>query len=191
VERLLAISGEDKVTINPKNKKQMHVRLPTRIVIVSNELLKLPDASTALVERFILLQTRRSWLGKEDRTLEAGLREELPAVLNWALEGLARLNRNGKFTGLPGSEDAKRHMKGLASAVTAFVHECCTINDLLSAGSDDLYAAFKKWAEETGHRRKSRETFGRDLRAAVPSVRRVYSRTGNRRAYVYEGIALI
>ena len=36
---------------------------------------------------------------------------------------------------------------------------------------DDLCAAWRSWAEDNGHARKTKQTFGRDLRAAVPQFR--------------------
>ncbi|MCX4670329.1 hypothetical protein OG453_27165 [Streptomyces sp. NBC_01381] len=39
-----------------------------------------------------------SWLGKEDTGLTDKLAEETPGILNWALDGLARLERGGRIT---------------------------------------------------------------------------------------------
>ena len=36
---------------------------------------------------------------------------------------------------------------------------------------DTLYDTWKDWAERNGHRKTSKITFGRDLRAVVPHVR--------------------
>jgi len=49
--------------------------------------------------------------------------------------------------------------------------------------------AFRTWCELTENRKGSREMFGRDLRAAVPSVRKVRSGTSERH-HVYRGLAL-
>ena len=49
----------------------------------------------AIAGRFVPLLLTRSWLGQEDHGLENALREELPGILNWALDGLARLARAG------------------------------------------------------------------------------------------------
>jgi putative DNA primase/helicase len=38
IERLLSISGEDAITVNRKFRDQVSVRLPTRFMIISNEL---------------------------------------------------------------------------------------------------------------------------------------------------------
>ena len=49
VERLLSISGEDSLTVDRKYKEPWTGRLPTRLVLLTNELPRLTDASGALV----------------------------------------------------------------------------------------------------------------------------------------------
>jgi putative DNA primase/helicase len=61
VERLLSISGEDTLTVNRKYREQWNGKLPSRLHVISNELPKLGDASTAIVGRFVLLLLSRSW----------------------------------------------------------------------------------------------------------------------------------
>jgi putative DNA primase/helicase len=88
VERLLSISGEDTLTVNRKYKEQWTGKLPTRLHVISNELPKLGDASTAIVGRMEVILLTETWLGKEDVHLEEKLRAELTGILNWALDGL-------------------------------------------------------------------------------------------------------
>ena len=92
VERLLAISGEDTITVNRKYRDQWTGKLPSRFVVISNELPQLGDASQAIAGRFVTLLLTKSWYGKEDTTLESRIRDELTGILNWALGGLDRLS---------------------------------------------------------------------------------------------------
>ena len=62
--------GEDTLTVNRKYSDQWTGKLPTRLHVISNELPKLGDASTAIVGRIVLLLLSLSWLGKEDHELE-------------------------------------------------------------------------------------------------------------------------
>jgi putative DNA primase/helicase len=193
VERLLSISGEDTLTVNRKYRDQWTGKLPSRLHVLSNELPKLGDASTAIVGRIVLLLLSNSWLGREDHELESALRSELTGILNWALDGLRRLtavNKNS-FTRLASAEDAIIAMRDLASPVAAFVREKCTVKPNTEVAIDDLYAAFKRWAEDNGHSKKEKQTFGRDLRAAVPSVsvKRPWGKPEERRRF-YAGIGL-
>jgi len=136
----------------------------------------------------VLMLLGRSWLGKEDLTLEPALRGELTGILNWALDGLQRLTvtNNNVFTRLLSAEDAIITMRDLASPVGAFIREQCVIEAGLEIRCEDIYRAYKQWAEDNGHSRKTSQTFGRDLRAVVPaiSVRRLGERGDRHRFYV-------
>jgi putative DNA primase/helicase len=188
VERLLSISGEDTLTVNRKYRDQWTGKLPSRLHVLSNELPKLGDASTAIVGRIVLLLLARSWLGLEDHTLEPALHTEFTGILNWSLDGLQRLTvtNDNCFTRLPATDEAITAMRDLASPVAAFVREQCDLAANHEILVDGLYAAYKTWAEDNGHSKKSKSTFGRDLRAAVPSisVRRPRDQADRHRFYV-------
>jgi putative DNA primase/helicase len=171
VERLLSITGEDMLTVDRKFKDPWSGKLPTRFVILSNELPRFHDSSGAIANRMLILQMTESFLGREDRTLDKRLRPELPGILKWALEWLDRLVDKGRFT-VPGlSEDAANLMMDLASPVSAFVRDYCVRKPGESVDRDTLYRAWKTWAEENGHEAGAKSTFGRNLRAVVPELR--------------------
>jgi putative DNA primase/helicase len=192
VERLLSISGEDMLTVNRKYREQWSGKLPVRLHVISNELPRLGDASSAIVGRIVLLLLSRSWLGKENHELETGLREELTGILNWALEGLRRLTFDNEncFTRFESAEEAVTTMRDLASPVGAFVRERCKLGNELEIAVDDLYAAYKSWCVEAEYPKSSKHVFGRDLRAACPSIRKTRPKDGTKRHFVYSGIAL-
>jgi putative DNA primase/helicase len=193
VERLLSVSGEDTLTVNRKYREQWTGKLPSRIMLCSNELPQLGDASAAIVGRFETLLLTESWLGKEDRELELALREELPGILNWSLAGLDRLVRQqGRFTKTPGASEVLVALQDLASPVGAFVRDRCVRQANHEVAVDILYNAWKTWSEDNGHARRTKQVFGRDLRAVVPGLRvtRVGGHDSAQRARAYQGIGL-
>jgi hypothetical protein len=179
----------DSLTVNRKYRDQWTGKLPSRLHIISNELPKLFDASTAVVGRIVLLMLTRSWLGIEDHDLERRLQSELPAILNWSLDGLERLTGNdGKFTRVPSADDAIVQMRDLASPVSAFAREKCIISADSQVDVDTLYASYKTWCELNEHRKDSMQMFSRNLRAVAPGVRKVRARDGDARHHTYVGI---
>ena len=192
VERLLSISGEDTLTVNRKYREPMTGKLPVRLHIISNELPRLGDASSAIVGRLVLLLTTRSWLNKENYGLETELRTELTGILNWSLEGLRRLTLDNEnhFTRFAAADEAITTMQDLASPVGAFVRERCKLGADDEIAVDDLYGAYKSWCELSEYPKSPKAHFGRDLRAACPSVRKRRPRDGSRRHFVYAGVRL-
>ena len=100
------------------------------------------------------------------------------------------MDNANRFTRLASAEDAITTMRDLASPVAAFVREKCDVGADKEVEVDLLFGAYKTWCEENEHPKASKQMFGRDLRAAVPAVRRTRPREGDGRHYVYAGISL-
>jgi putative DNA primase/helicase len=88
------------------------------------------------------------------------------------------------------ADEAIVAMRDLASPVAAFVRERCEIDADKEVEVDKLHAAYKEWCEENEHPKATKQVFGRDLRAAVPTVRKARPRDQDSRHHVYGGIAL-
>ena len=188
VERLLGISGEDTQTINRKFRHAWSGRLPTRLMMLSNELPRLADNSGALAKRFLVLQTIRSVYGEEDHTLEARLRAEMPGILNWAMDGYRRLRDRGRFVQPESGLQAIREVEELASPIKAFVDEKCCLDGEVPIS--EIYSAYVPWCKDNGHEAASKLTFGRNLKAAVPGLKQSQLRNGDDRQRFYVGIRL-
>ncbi len=189
VERLLSISGEDSLTIDRKHRDPWTGRLSTRFVILTNELPRLTDSSGALASRFVPLVLTRSFFAADNPRLTEELLAEAPAIFNWALVGLDRLNTRGRFVTPESGTEAVQQLEDLSSPILAFVRDCCVVG-LHEVEVDVLWHAWRTWCESDNRHPGIKEVFGRDLRAAVPTVRRVKCRRGTERVYAYEGIAL-
>ncbi|MFH8416079.1 DNA primase family protein [Streptomyces collinus] len=191
VERLLTISGEDTIDIDRKYREPWTGRLPTRLMILTNELPHFGDSSGVIARRFVVLNMTVSWLGKEDTTLTDRLAEQMPGILNWALDGLARLERNGRITEPTSSREAVSTMQDTASPTSAFVRECCTTGPACSVPVDTLWAIWRDWAEDNGVRPGTKQMFGRNLLSVVPQLNRTRPRDGyGRQVITYNGITV-
>jgi putative DNA primase/helicase len=191
VERMLSISGEDCLSIDRKNQPPIHVTLPTRLMIISNELPRLSDSSGALVDRLLILPLTHSFLGKEDTGLTEKVCHELPGILLWALEGWRRLQKRGHFLPPATSADIAMEMMDLASPTSAFVRECCVRDPAAEVATSDLYDAWVVWCKRQGRDQVPNiQVFGRDLRAAMPQIGIRKTREGDERVRVYRGLKL-
>lgn len=192
VERLLSISGEDSLTIDRKYKEPWTGRLPTRFVILTNELPRLTDSSGALASRFVVFVLTRSFLGREDPLLTDKLLEEASGIFNWALAGLDRLNERGYFEPPESGRDAVQELEDLSSPVSAFVRERCRVGPEERVRVDRLWAAWREWSEDQNRHPGTKDVFGRNLKATCPTIRKARPRdeaTGER-YHEYQGIAL-
>jgi putative DNA primase/helicase len=192
VERLLSISGEDAQTIDRKHLPAVTVKLPTRFVLISNELPRLTDTSGALPSRLIILPMTGSFYGREDRTLTATLLGELPGILLWAIEGWRRLRERGAFAQPQAGKAMVGQMEDLASPVGAFLKDRCRVRPGAEVMALELYHAWTAWCRERGRPYPGDEqVFGRDLRTVLPGLKTPNRRQpdGTRKRF-YKGIGL-
>jgi putative DNA primase/helicase len=189
VERLLAASGEDRITIDRKYREPWTGTLSARFIVLANEPPVFQDASGAIVTRFVILTTRNTFLGKEDRALTEKLKAELTGILNWSLEGLRRLDEgSGKFAQPESAAEVIQGMREVVSPVGAFLEERCQRGG--SEAKETLYAAWLAWCKESRNHPGSIQQFSIDLRAAWPEVRDARPRNGGKRQRRWTGVSL-
>lgn len=158
-ENLLSISGGDRVSISRKWKEDWHGKLGVKFMMTSNSLPRFASTSGGLASRLHVLTLSKSFVGQEDRTLGERIHAERHLIVNWAIQGLEMLLRDG-FKATAGGTQVAEEVRELAEPTVAFVRECLT-----SAGPDDfitpteLYAGWKKWCDLTGHAPGSRHSF--------------------------------
>jgi putative DNA primase/helicase len=190
-ERILSITGEDALTIDRKYSPAWTGQLQTRFVVISNELPRLADTSGALASRFIVLLLTESFYGREDQALTAKLLTELPGILNWAITGWHRLQTLGHFKQPDSALDAVQQLEDLGSPITAFIREKCGIGPTFTISPDRLFEAWQNWCSTQNRDHPgTKQTFGRDLRAACPAVKMRHPREEGDRYRLYQGICL-
>jgi putative DNA primase/helicase len=179
------------LTVDRKNLAPITVKFPTRFLILTNELPRLNDPSGALVGRLIVLRQTESWYGREDIELTERLLVETSAILRWAIEGWRRLQERGHFVQPDSGRMLINDLEDLSSPIGAFIRERCEVSSLQEAFVRDLFDSWRNWCEEKGRRETGNEqTFGRDLRAAVPALDIRQARTEDHRVRIYVGIGL-
>jgi putative DNA primase/helicase len=191
VERLLMISGEDAMDIDRKHLDFWTGKLPTRLVLISNELPQLRDASGALPSRLILLKLTQSFLGKEDKNLSKKLLPELPGILLWAIEGWRRLNKRGYFLQPASGAAMVEQLEDIASPIGSFLRECYEIGAGFQTDVETIFAAWCSWCEAKKRQPGNEMSFGRDLRTVMPWIEIKRRRGGpGEKQYVryYEGL---
>lgn len=190
IERLLTISGVGRLDVDRKNLPIWSGQLPTRITIASNNLPWLTDASGAIIHRLLVVDHPVTFLGKEDITLEDRLVQELPGILNWALDGLDRLTANGAFSAVASSQEAVAELHEQANPVKAFLRERCELGDGFQVGVEAMFLDWLLWDGKVSDDRSARTSFGMRLRGAVPGLGRERSTVEGDRSYHYVGIRL-
>jgi putative DNA primase/helicase len=113
----------------------------------------------------------RGVLGRENTSLTEELTAELAGILSWSLDGLDRLTRQGKFTWPKSSTDSMLALQDFVSPVAAFVRDGGEVGIGHEIPIADHFGDWRLWCEDNGHKPGSVQTFGRDLRAVIPTLK--------------------
>ena len=142
--------------------------------MISNEIPRLRDASGAIASRVILVPFTRSFYGKEDPDLTGKLLTELPGMhLNWSLDdSVERLRARGWFICSRGLRPGHPRDRRPRLADLRLPSDRCALGPEQSILVRALYAEWRNWCADQGRDHAGdAQSFGRDLRAAVPGVR--------------------
>lgn len=188
IERMLNISGNDSTTVNRKNKSHFEGTMRARVMVTTNVVPRFVESSDALVNRFIIIEMRKSWLGHEDKMLEKRLEPEYPEIIRWALEGLDDLLATGKFATSENEDEIRHDMLRMGNNVRAFLEDHVTENANGVIPTQTLYSQYKQWCRDKGEFQVSDPVFAKDLRQVFPDARPVRVGGKRDRRMAYRGI---
>jgi P4 family phage/plasmid primase-like protien len=160
-ERIKSIVGNDSVSINRKGNTILTMSLPTKLMLVCNKIPPFVNDQNAMTNRMIGFPFDKSFQGKEDRDLGDKLREELPGIFNWALEGSRVLLRGELLAQSASGRALVDEIGDSLDSVRCFVKEALrfTGGTHNRVTNDQLWAAYKSWCEESNQVKKSRQGF--------------------------------
>lgn len=163
------VTGEDTISIDVKNKTPYTAKLDIKLVILSNVMPFLGDdtSNSSLMRRFLPVPFNVK-PAEPDPTLEARLTEpaELSGVLNWMLEGLAKLQARGMRFPASDSAALAREIVEESNRVVTFLRDRCAYIPDASISATEIYGAYREWCGATGHKPLSSTSFGKQLVSA-------------------------
>lgn len=188
VELLLRLIANDAVDVQRKYKMPITTVLPSRVMMLSNEMPALADTSDAINTRFIIMQLQECFLGREDTKLIDKLMKELPGIANWAMEGYVTLIKRGHFVEADSSAELRDSWHNDNNPISEFIHDNCKFDVDAVTSVKSLYASYLEWCEANGQARLSTNFFSRKLTTIAGSrISRYKSDNGDR---VIRGILL-
>ncbi len=189
-----ALTGGDLVYAQRKYQHPYEFTNFAKLVFSANRVPLSEDESSAFYRRMTILSFPNVFSGdRANKDLLASLttEEELCGVLNWALEGLRRLLRQGDVTDAPTVEEARDTYVRLSDPVAAFVEDRVLVDPEGEILKDDLYEAYVDHVRGRGLLAVLNSVFAKDLKRVVPSVRDGRPRREGVRVMVWHGVRLL
>jgi RepB DNA-primase from phage plasmid len=200
------ITGEP-VGVNIKNGPMLSVRVRAPIFWGTNHPPQFKEATKAIVNRMVIIECRREFVvgepvGAAKEAFARGLskpsslvlRDEMPGVLAWALEGLRRALERGSLSLTKEMIETGEAIRDDSNLVAGFLSECVVYDPDRRVSAPDFCLAFGAWwLANKGENRQvpSNESIGKNLLAMADSMIAISNKElrDNTRRY-YAGIAL-
>lgn len=190
LEFLKSVVGGDSISVDRKYRDPICVKLSGKITISANELPELPDQARTLERRLLMLQLTNSYVGREDWTLPSRLTREIEGICQWALRGLMRLQKQGRFTEPSFNVELMGDYRQSLSTVAEFIGSCCRVLAHTWVERKDLFETWRIWRKEHGERAGSRMTLYRRVLAQCPTVEIKHKKLDGQGKRVFDGITL-
>ena len=100
-----------------------------------------------------------SFNGREDKKLKSNLLKELPGILNWAVDGCLKWQREGLGSSIS-VQMATNEYRAESDQLARFIEECCTSGQYVQAQGRWLYQHYRARADRTGEDAMTETAFG-------------------------------
>jgi len=163
--RVKAVTGGDPVTARFLYTEFFEYVPTYKIWLSMNALPTVAGVDEGIWRRLRLIPFRVSFKGREDRTLEATLRAEVPGILAWAVDGCLQWQAMGDLGAPSAVLDATEAYRTESDVIGRFLedrtHEDADPRHGVRAS--DLYSAYSRWCLVMGEKAETATTFGRRL----------------------------
>lgn len=162
--RVKAVTGGDPVTARFLYT-EFFTYVPTyKIWLSMNALPTVAGVDEGIWRRLRLIPFNVSFKGREDRTLEATLREEVPGILAWAVDGCLQWQAMGDLGAPQAVTDATEAYRAESDAIGRFLEDGTQKVDTdKGVRASDLYSAYSRWCLVMGEKAETSTTFGRRM----------------------------
>jgi len=193
-----ALTGDDWLSARTLFHEAFNFMNYAKLVFSCNKIPRTEDQTDAFFSRFIIIQFFKQFLKEnKDEKLQPirGLAdqiatpEELSGILNWALQGLQRLLKNGGFSNQPTIDQIKNIYIKYSDTIQGFRIERLEydVNSIIT--KDDVYNDYVNYCYKLNRVPSDKTTFSKELPKffEIPP-RTIHKKIGDRRYWCWGGI---
>ena len=158
-----AVTGGDIIAARFLHKEFFEFQPQFKVFLGTNHKPEIRGQDHAIWRRIRLIPFTETIPDEEqDRELVEKLKEELPGILNWALEGCCAWLEEG----LQEPEEvvqATLDYRTESDILAEWIEEFCVVHPAATASVTDLYQSYRTWCQDSGQKPLSKRWFGRRL----------------------------
>lgn len=191
------VAGEE-MNFDRKNKDPVNAEPTARLTLATNNRPRFSDRTDGLWRRMQIVELdttiapseRIVGMDKPGWWISGPGAGELPAIFNWALDGLARLRSQDGFTDTAARQRAVEEYKIETNPAREFLlDQYEATDDAGYVAVERVYAEYKEWCKVHGYRSLGNRTFGKEVRRVFPRAYRHQVGSRRERTWVYRGVA--
>jgi putative DNA primase/helicase len=182
-----ALTGEDYITAERKNKDPFSFRPYARLLFSCNEIPRnYGDRSDGFYRRLIIIRFEHAVPeNKRDPNLREKLAGERDGILMWSLIGLKRLISNSYvFSETDATRAELQRYRVESNSVLSFVEEYCEVGDGKTALRDELFMRYREFCGNAGMKPVSQTNFNKELETGCPGIKRGRDKLSKRRVWL-------
>ena len=165
----------DWITAERKHAQPFRFRCYAKLLFSANRIPPNRDKTHAFYRRWLIIPFTRTFNGEgtnpqPDKQLREKLKDELPGILNRALQGLARLTLNEAFTQPPSVTEAKKAFMRRNDNLRVFAEECLLANPIGTIPKQEFADVYKRWCESYGDRPVAHNLLKEALKQIFPML---------------------
>jgi len=192
LQMIKRVTGRNSISVRIKYGGTFSTELFARLTYECDTLPRFIDNAQALERRVNMLYFGRSFKDCPNTDLKDQLLEEVPGIINWALEGLRDLIKTGKFVQPKVSDVAKKELKYMTSPMAAMGDQCLDLeNPHADTSVTQLYDLHREWFKEQGYSVYNRIWFGRVFKTSFPDLIDCRVSHDSKQYRAYKGVTIL
>ena len=169
-----ALVSGDTINVRMIYKENFDLKPTAKLWWAMNKIPAIADTSHGFWRRMKIIPFNQTFTnGNRIPDLKQRLYTELPGIFNWAVKGLMRLRKNGKFTEVRQVEDMTAKYQFESNPVAMFVDERYYPDPAGLQQTSLIFDEYKNWCFTNGYKFHSNKNFKREMeRLRFYAVRR-------------------
>ncbi len=184
------LTAGDSIMVERKNKDPFRFQPTQKLLFAANQVPSVDHDDDAFYRRWLIVEFPET-IPSPDRNpnLEDELQEELPGILNWTLDGYARLMKQGQFTGDQTIESTRSFWHSYGTSIEQFLEEKVDIILEAETPEEDVYDAYCEFCDTQGLPARPKQTVTKELKRQT-NVEQTRPDIDGERVRCYSGITL-
>lgn len=191
ISKFKALTGKDMITAERKFGQPFNFTNYAKMIFSCNELPKIEEDSDAVWRRWIIINFKEKFEGKNDNKKmidELTTEDELSGFFNWAVIGLERVLENG-FSQSETTAQVRENYIKKSNPLKAFITEAIIEKADGSIFKDDLYGAFVKYCKDNSLPIVADNIFAKSLISEISGIRQTRISFDGERRTAWSGIS--